>query len=48
MTTKHDVSNRVTPEFFGMDAVVSNAGEAQDLAARELNAALAAKAGHAG
>ena len=31
----------VTHEFFGMDAVVKHAAEAQDLAAKELRAALA-------
>ena len=34
----------VTHEFFGMDAVVADAGRAQDLAARDLRAALAASA----
>ena len=35
----------VTHEFFGMDAVVADAGRAQDLAARDLRAALAVGAG---
>lgn len=35
----------VTHEFFGMDAVVGNSAKAQDLAARELKAALAGNPG---
>ena len=40
--TRH-LYNGVTHEFFGMDAVVSDAAKAQDVAAAELKAALAAK-----
>ena len=37
----HELYKGVTHEFFGMDAVVADAGRAQDLAARDLKAALA-------
>lgn len=40
--TTHQLYEGVTHEFFGMDAVVADSGRAQDLAARELRAALAA------
>lgn len=35
--------NGVTHEFFGMDAVVAKAGQAQDIAASDLKKAFAAK-----
>jgi len=41
----HELYKGVTHEFFGMDAVVADAGRAQDLAARDLKAALAGGAG---
>lgn len=37
----HELYKGVTHEFFGMDAVVADAARAQDLAARDLKAALA-------
>jgi acetyl esterase len=43
--TTHELYKGVTHEFFGMDAVVGDAAKAQDLAARELKAALAGNAG---
>ena len=43
--TTHELYKGVTHEFFGMDAVVGNAAKAQDLAARELKAALATGTG---
>lgn len=39
--TTHELYKGATHEFFGMDAVVGDAAKAQDLAARELKAALA-------
>ncbi len=41
----HELYKGVTHEFFGMDAVVGDAAKAQDLAARELKAALAGNTG---
>ncbi len=43
--TTHELYKGVTHEFFGMDAVVGNAAKAQDLAARELKAALVGNPG---
>ena len=42
----HHLYEGVTHEFFGMDAVVGKAAQAQDLAARELKAALAGNIRH--
>lgn len=43
--TTHELYKGVTHEFFGMDAVVSDAAKAQDFAAREMKAALSGVAG---